>query len=127
MRELVSEDWVFVVPFTPKWFPVRYEGREAALAFMDTVREIMYPENLHDLRLDTFASDPGEVIAMYKSDTRIKSTNLPYRNEYISRFTVQDGKITLFAEHLDPARFVIAIGGKVVPPPKNDSAAPLTG
>ena len=52
MRELVSEDWVFVVPFTPKWFPVRYEGREAALAFMDTVREIMYPENLHDLRLD---------------------------------------------------------------------------
>lgn len=75
------------------------------------------PENLHDLRLDTHARDPGEVIAQYKCDTRAKATNLPYRNDYIGRFTVRDGKVTCFAEYLDPTRFVIAIGGRVDPPP----------
>jgi ketosteroid isomerase-like protein len=116
MRELVSEDFVFVIPFAPAWFQVRYEGREDALTFLNSVRNLMDPENLHDVRIDTYAADPFEVIAEYKSATRMKATNLPYRNEYIGRFTIRDGKITLFAEYLDPTRFVIAIGGTVDPP-----------
>jgi ketosteroid isomerase-like protein len=47
----------------------------------------------------------------------MKSTSLPYCNEYIGRFTVHDGKIVSFMEYLDPIRFVIAIGGTVNPPP----------
>jgi len=116
MRELISEDFLFVIPFAPDWFPVRCEGRDKALEFMDTVRELMEPENLHDVQLDTLAGNPDEVIARYKSDTRMKSTNLPYRNEYIGRFTVRDQRLTLFAEYLDPTRFVIALGGRVDPP-----------
>jgi uncharacterized protein len=116
MRELVSDDVLFVIPFAPEWFPVHHEGRDAVLAFMDSVRHIMYPENLHDLVLDTLATDPGEVVAVYKSDTRIRATNLPYRNTYIGRFTVRSGKITYFGEHLDPIRYVLAIGGRVEPP-----------
>jgi ketosteroid isomerase-like protein len=46
----------------------------------------------------------------------MKATNLPYRNEYIGRFRIRDGKIVAFAEYLDPTRFVIAVGGAVVPP-----------
>ena len=120
MRDLVSEDFLFVIPFAPEWFPVRYEGREKALAFLDTVRELMDAENLHDLRLDTWATDPGQVIALYKSDTRMKATGLPYRNEYVGHFTVREGRITRFAEYLDPVRFVIAIGGTVEPPAATD-------
>src|SRR5262245_50871849 len=93
LREIVSEDFVFELPFAPDWFPSRYEGRETALAFLDSVRELMDPENLHDLRVDTYAKDPSEVVTEYKSATRIKLTNLPYRNRYIGRFTVRDGKI----------------------------------
>ena len=117
LRDLVSEGFLFVIPFAPTWFRVRYEGRELALAFLDSVRELMEPENLHDLRLDTLAADPGEVVAQYKSDTRMKSTDLPYRNDYIARFTVREGRITYFAEYLDPTRFVTAVGGRVDPPP----------
>jgi ketosteroid isomerase-like protein len=62
------------------------------------------------------SSDPREVIAEYRSATRMKATGLPYRNEYIGRFKVRDGRITSFAEYLDPTRFVIAIGGTVDPP-----------
>jgi len=116
MRELISEDFLFVIPFAPDWFPVRYEGRDKALAFMDSVRELMEPENLHDVHLDTLAGNPDEVIARYRSDTRMKSTKLPYRNDYIGRFTVRGNRLTLFAEYLDPTRFVIALGGRVDPP-----------
>jgi uncharacterized protein len=122
IRDLVSEEFLFEVPFAPEWFPVRCEGREPALAFLDGVREIMEPENLHGLTIDTCAADPGEVVAQYRSNTRIRSTRLPYRNDYIARFTVRDGKIRRFAEYLDPIRYVIAIGGKVDPPPGFASA-----
>jgi ketosteroid isomerase-like protein len=117
LRELISDDFLFVIPFAPEWFQVRYEGRDKALAFLDSVRDLMDPENLHDLWINTFAADPGEVVVHYKSATRMKRTNLPYCNDYIGRFTVRDGKIRYFAEYLDPIRFVVAIGGKVDPPP----------
>ena len=117
LRALVSDDFVFEIPFAPDWFPVRFAGKEAALAFLDSVREIMEPENLHALRIDAYATDPGELIAQYRSDTRMLKTQLPYRNEYVARFTVRDGRITRFMEYLDPIRYVVAIGGKVDPPP----------
>ena len=44
----------------------------------------------------------------------IKPTNAEYRNVYVSRFTVRDGKITRFAEHYDPIRLVVALGGTVL-------------
>lgn len=46
----------------------------------------------------------------------MRATGLPYCNEYIARFRIRDGKITSFAEYLDPTRFVVAIGGTVNPP-----------
>jgi ketosteroid isomerase-like protein len=56
------------------------------------------------------------VIAEYKSATRMKATGLPYCNDYIGRFRIRDGRISSFAEYLDPTRFVIAIGGTINPP-----------
>ena len=116
MRELVSDDFIFTIPFAPEWFQVRHEGRENALRFLDSVRDLMDPENLYDLSIDTCAGDASDVIAEYKSATRMKATNLPYCNEYIGRFRIRDGKITAFSEYLDPCRFVIAVGGAVTPP-----------
>jgi ketosteroid isomerase-like protein len=116
MRDLVADDFLFIIPFAPDWFQVRHEGKENALRFLDSVRDLMDPENLHDLRIDTCAGDSSDVIAEYKSATRMKGTNLQYRNEYIGRFRIRDGEIAVFAEYLDPTRFVIAVGGAVVPP-----------
>ena len=44
MRELVSDDFHFVIPFAPDWFQVRHDGKEQALAFLNSVRELMDPE-----------------------------------------------------------------------------------
>jgi ketosteroid isomerase-like protein len=113
MRELLAEDAVFEMPFAPDGFERKFVGRENILAFVATVPDFIDAENLHDVRLQTYHADPGEVVAEYKSDMVLKPTGLEYRNEYVSRFTVRDGRITRFAEYYDPIRLVVALGGTV--------------
>jgi ketosteroid isomerase-like protein len=112
-RELLAEDAVFEMPYAPEGFERRIDGRDNILAFVETIPSIIDAENLHDVRLETYYSDPGEIIAEYRSDMVLKPTGAEYRNEYVSRFTVRDGRITRFAEHYDPIRLVVALGGSV--------------
>ena len=113
MRELLAEDAIFEMPYAPEGFERKFVGREDIVAFIETVPGFIDAENLHDVRLETFHSDPGEVIAEYRSDMVIKPTGAEYRNEYVARFTVRDGQITRFAEYYDPIRLVVALGGSV--------------
>jgi ketosteroid isomerase-like protein len=112
-RELLAEDAVFEMPYAPEGFQRRFSGRDEIIAFVETIPAIIDAENLHDLRLETYQSDPGEIVAEYRSDMVIKTTGAAYRNEYVSRFTVRDGRITRFAEYYDPIRLVVALGGSV--------------
>jgi uncharacterized protein len=110
---LLAEDAVFEMPYAPDGFERRITGRDEIIAFVETIPAITDAENLHDVRLETFHSDPGEIVAEYRSDMVIKPTGAVYRNEYICRFTVRDGRVTRFAEYYDPVRLVIALGGSV--------------
>lgn len=112
-RALLAEDAVFEMPYAPDGFERRITGRDSIIAFVETVPSIIDAENLHDVRVESYHSDPGEIVAEYRSDTVIKPTNAEYRNEYIGRFTVRDGRITRFAEYYDPIRLVVALGGSV--------------
>jgi uncharacterized protein len=112
-RDLLAEDAIFEMPYAPEGFERRIEGRDNIIAFVETVPSIIDAENLHDVRLETYHSDAGEIVAEYRSDMVIKPTNAEYRNEYVSRFTVRDGRITRFAEYYDPIRLVVALGGSV--------------
>ncbi len=105
-RALLAEDAVFEMPYAPEGFERRIVGRDEIIAFVETIPAIIDAENLHDVRLET-------LIAEYKSDMVIKPHGVPYRNEYVSRFTVRDGRIARFAEYYDPIRLVIALGGSV--------------
>jgi uncharacterized protein len=113
-RALLAEDAVFEMPFAPEGFQRRFVGRDDIIAFVQTIPAIIDAENLHDVRLETYNSDPGEIIAEYRSDMVIKPHGAEYRNEYVSRFTVRDGRIERFAEYFDPIRLVLALGGTVV-------------
>jgi uncharacterized protein len=115
-RELFAEDAVFEMPYAPDGFERRFAGRDEIMAFLETVLELTDAENLHEIRLETCHSDPGEVIAEFKSDMIMKPTGAAYRNEYLARFTIREGKVTRFVEYFDPIRLVIALGGSVKPP-----------
>jgi uncharacterized protein len=112
-RAMLHPDMVFEMPFAPPGFDNRIQGAESYLAFAKQAMAIVGDENLHDLRVETFASDPGEAVCFYKSDMTIQTTGLPYRNDYIGRFTVRDGKITRFAEYFDGVRLLVSLGGSV--------------
>jgi ketosteroid isomerase-like protein len=112
-RHMLDPDMVFEMPYAPPGFENRIEGAENYLAFAKAAMDVVGDENLHDLQLETFASDPGEVIVFYKSDMAFKTTGAEYRNDYVGRFTVRNGKITRFAEYYDPIRLVVALGGTV--------------
>jgi ketosteroid isomerase-like protein len=122
-RQMLDPDMVFEMPYAPPGFDNRIEGAENYLAFAKAAMDVVGDENLHDLQLETFASDPGEVIVFYKSDMVFKTTGAEYRNDYIGRFTVRDGRITRFAEYYDPIRLVVALGGTVEAATLEPSAA----
>ena len=79
-RALLAEDAVFEMPFAPEGFERRFVGRDDIIAFVQTIPAIIDAENLHDVRLETYNSDPGEIIAEYRSDMVIKPNGAEYRN-----------------------------------------------
>lgn len=114
-RELLADDAVQEMAYAPEPFERVFRGKETILAFVETIPALIDCENLHDFELDTLASDPGEVLCTYKSDMEIKPERRPYRNRYITRWTVRDGKIAYFGEYFDPIPLVVALGGRVEP------------
>ncbi|MFD6058154.1 ketosteroid isomerase-like protein [Rhodococcus wratislaviensis] len=113
-RELLSEHIVFEMRYAPPGFNRRMEGIEEVMAFLETIPSLIETEGLYDFRLETYHSDPGEVIAEYKSDMKMVIP-VELRNEYVTRFTIRDGKITHFCEFFDPIPLVVALGGRVEP------------
>jgi len=114
-RELLAEDAVQDMAYAPEPFERVFRGRETILEFVETIPALIDCENLHDIWMDTLASDPGEIVCTYKSDMEIKPERLPYRNRYITRWTVRDEKITYFGEFFDPIPLLEALGGSVEP------------
>jgi ketosteroid isomerase-like protein len=99
-KGLLTEDFVFAIPYAPEWIPARVEGLENALGLLErAVAELLETPFILDLRLDTLATNPDHVFAKYKSDTRSKITKQPYRNTYVAEFILRDGKIAIFTEY----------------------------
>lgn len=116
MAEMLADDFVFEQPFAAPGMQKRYEGPKALLDFQRSVSNMIVTENLHDLWLDTLHSDPGEVLATYKSDMEMVDDSLRYANDYICRFSVRDGKITRFFEYYDTGRLITGFGGTIDAP-----------
>jgi uncharacterized protein len=123
MRELLADEALFEMPYAPPGFDRSLRGKESILAFVETVPSIIDAENLHDVEMRTFYDDPGEIVCTYKSEMEIKPKMTPYENDYITRWTVRDGKITYFAEYYDPIRLVEALGGTVRPATLEDATS----
>lgn len=106
-----AEDVELVLPYAPPGFPKVSRGRAAA---MEVYPEgLMDPMDFSDYRIDALEGRPGEWVAEYTSNTRVLTTGRPYRNTYISRFSIREGRITRLAEFFDPIVLVTALGLEV--------------
>ena len=115
MRELLHPDVSLELPFVVEPFPKVTKGFDAVMAFMESVPEFAEAENLHDFSIHAFADDPNELVAEYRSDMKL-TNGREYRNTYVVRATVKDGKLIRFREYFDSIRLLIAIGGSVALP-----------
>src|SRR5437879_4576392 len=116
MRVLLHPEISYELPFAPQQFPGVTKGLDATIEFIRGATDFSEPENLHDITVEACATNPNGLLAEYKSATRIKATNREYRNNYVVRVTVRDGKVVRFAEYFDPIKLVIAMGGSVAIP-----------
>jgi uncharacterized protein len=114
MRDLSNEDVVFEVPFRPDGFERRTVGRDKYIELLRQASTVMIDgsENLHDIHVDTLGSDPDELFAEYKSAMKLRS-GADYRNEYVARFSVRDGRVSRFVEYVDPIVLFKAMGGHI--------------
>jgi uncharacterized protein len=106
--DIVTDDVVVRLPFAPDPVPKLTEGKEAVVALYGGFPDLVSPLGFHDLRISPLAAE-GEFLAEYRSDCTMLPTGKPYRNSYISTFTVREGKLAAFAEFFDPLVFSQAL------------------
>jgi ketosteroid isomerase-like protein len=112
MREIFHPEISLELPFVMEPFPKETKGFDAVMAFMESVPDFAEAENLHDISIHAFADDPNELVAEYRSDMKL-ANGREYRNTYVVRATVKDGKLIRFREHFDSIPLLVAIGGSV--------------
>lgn len=113
---LFTKDGKVVIPYAPEGIPPVIEGRDAIEAYYRALPDMATELNFSDYRIHALDED-GEFVAEYTSDSAMKPTGAIYRNTYITRVTVRDGKIAVLAEFFDPIPPVEALGGRVIAVP----------
>ena len=115
MRTFLHPEISYEIPWVPEPFPKVTQGLDKVMAFLETVPAFAEAENLHDFQIHAFAGNPDELVAEYVSDMQLTSGR-EYKNSYVVRASVKDGKIIRFAEHMDTTKLIVAMGGSIIPP-----------
>ena len=117
---LLHPNIVMTAPFAPDvlkaGYPDKFEGKEAAVAWFQTLSTLVAPLNIQNLDIEALQK-PGEFVVTFSSDTKMLASDLPYRNRYIVRVGVKDGLIAKHEEYYDAMAIISALGGSVVMPP----------
>jgi hypothetical protein len=107
--KLWAEDGVQDMPFSPKGFPKRVEGKAAVAkhysALPTSVGRMVFP----DLKIYP-TTDPNTFFVEFRGEIEVLATKKPYNNTYAGLFKFRDGKVTLFREYFDPIVFIEAWG-----------------
>lgn len=114
-KSLFHKDMVIEAPFTPEVIaatvPQRMEG-PATHAMYDALPQMVLPMNFSNIEIYPLKEEGG-FLATYQSNTKMIVTGRPYRQKYISRFQIKEGKIILIAEYYDSCILLTAMGGSV--------------
>lgn len=101
VTELMSDDFVLIVPPSMSAEPDRYEGREGARRYMDA-----FEGAIDDVRFradELLHPSPGCVLALVHLTGRGSSSGLPMDFTSAAIVRVRDGKVTGIEPHPDLA------------------------
>jgi ketosteroid isomerase-like protein len=101
----------FELGFVAPGVPERITGKASVMTFLRAVPSTIGPMNFHEVSISTL-EDPAELVAEYRGQTVALATDRPYRNRYITRARVENGKIRRFAEFSNPLIFMDAFGSE---------------
>lgn len=109
--DLFAEGAIFELPFAPRGYPERLEGKDA---IRDYIADYPKHIDLHDFSDVTVHAtlDPDVVVVEMCSEGRVVATNRPYRMRYISVITVESGKIVRYRDYWNPLAVTEAMGGE---------------
>jgi hypothetical protein len=102
-----ADDGVQVMPFAPKNFPSRLEGKAAIRTQYGSL-----PENYRSMRFPreiTPMQDPERFVVRYTGQIGLASGGR-YDNTYVGLFTVRNGRVQEFVEFFDPIVLQTAFG-----------------
>lgn len=89
-----------------------FEGKDAVLGYLQIILDNFEQAVLVDPH--TFITDDGATVFVEgRGDLILKQTGQPYRNIYVFRFSISDGKITEIREYANPVIHAKAVGLKV--------------
>ena len=89
-----------------------FDGKDAVLGYLQTILDNFKQAVMVDRQ--TFIADDGATAFVEgRGDLILKQTGQPYRNIYVFRFSISDGKITEVREYANPVIYAKALGLKV--------------
>ncbi|MEM7626297.1 MAG: nuclear transport factor 2 family protein [Planctomycetota bacterium] len=105
-----AEDAVQEMPYSPPGHPKRVAGRANLVALYADWPKNTGDANFTDELVFYPTLDPNVVFAEFRGVTHVTLTDRVYDQRYGGLFHVEAGKIKLFREYYDPARFAEAFG-----------------
>jgi len=100
--DLLSEDVVCDWPYPPmESVPESIVGRAAMREFFSSGMSAFDPYDYEITEVFELL-DPNRLIAEYRSNSRLKATDTPYRNKYLGIFHFKDGLICYWREYINP-------------------------
>jgi len=89
-----------------------FGGKDAVLGYLQSILDNFKQAVIVDRQ--TFVTDDGATVFVEgRGDLILKQTGQPYRNIYVFRFSISDGKITEIREYANPVIYAKAFGLKV--------------
>ena len=89
-----------------------FDGKDAVLGYLQTILDNFKQAVMVDRK--TFITDDGTTVFVEgRGDLILEKTGQPYRNIYVFRFSIADGKITEIREYANPVIYAKALGLKI--------------
>ncbi len=99
--DLFCDDGVLETPYVSPGSPSRWEGQEAIAAFLGKLRGVI---RLAEFSLvAAYPTDDGATTLLeYDGTVHLEKHGTRFRQRYIAVVTLQDGRIALWREYLNP-------------------------